>query len=107
VSVRLAEIRFRNGNPFTVHLTVEAPSGTTVLGPVAVTPMSSATLLTNVDDCSIVRLTAADPALGERHQVFAAASPLEGQPAYIERIEITYAAGVFEGRFCGRTSGFG
>jgi hypothetical protein len=107
VSVRLAEVKFRNANDITVHLTIEAPSGTPVLGPVAITPMSSATLLTNVNDCVAVRLTATDPVHGESHQVFAAALPLDGHPSYIERIEAIYTLGVFQGRYWARTRGFG
>jgi hypothetical protein len=106
MSVRFSEIQFRNNNNIDISLTIEAPIGTIVAGPLTVPANSSKTGNPNVDNCMSVRLTASDSTHGPFSQTFATAPPVAGVPCFLHQVAVSYTIATFRGRVIAHTEDF-
>jgi len=106
MSVDFREVVFKNSNSISVSLTVEAPSGTIVAGPMTVGPGSTTTVEPRVSNCLSTRLVVVDHD-GPHNHTFAVAPPVEGRACYLERVDTLYSVADFRGRIVAETEGFG
>jgi hypothetical protein len=93
MSVQFATVVFNNNNSVDVSLTVEAPIGNRVIGPVTVKLNSSRTINPRQNDCAsvVLRVTSdADP--DEETQTFEVVAPL-----YLRTLDVNYLIGSFAG----------
>jgi hypothetical protein len=105
MSVPFKQVRFLNLNALPVNVTIEAPIGIHAAGPTSIGAAMTSTIPLSVVDCVSCRITASYTANEASSQTFIVAPPVNGAPAFLDHVNVSYVIPAFTGCMTACTEG--